>query len=94
LLLSSEPPYAQFDPSLRQRGVKLYVRRVFITDDFDTVIPKYLSFLKGVVDSDSLPLNISREQLQENKALQLIKKKISTKSCGNVPDVSGRSRKV
>ncbi len=46
LYLPKEPPMSQFDPSLRQRGVKLYVRRVFITDEFDTVIPKYLGFIK------------------------------------------------
>jgi len=80
LYLPSEPPYGQFDPSIRQKGVKLYVKRVFITDDFDTVIPKYLTFLKGVVDSDAIPLNISREMLQENKALDAIKKKLVRKA--------------
>eukprot|EP01089_Gocevia_fonbrunei_P015216 TRINITY_DN437_c0_g2_i4.p1 TRINITY_DN437_c0_g2~~TRINITY_DN437_c0_g2_i4.p1 ORF type:complete len:654 (-),score=224.66 TRINITY_DN437_c0_g2_i4:29-1990(-) len=80
LYLPSEPPFTQFDPHAGQKGVKLYVRRVFITDDFEAVIPKYLGFLKGVVDSDSLPLNISREMLQENKSLQLIKKKLVRKA--------------
>eukprot|EP01090_Pellita_catalonica_P022095 TRINITY_DN8455_c0_g1_i3.p1 TRINITY_DN8455_c0_g1~~TRINITY_DN8455_c0_g1_i3.p1 ORF type:complete len:695 (-),score=172.85 TRINITY_DN8455_c0_g1_i3:347-2431(-) len=80
LYLPEQPPYGQFDPTTRQRGVKLYVRRVFITDDFDTVIPKYLSFLKGVVDSNSIPLNISREMLQEHASLDIIKKKLIRKA--------------
>eukprot|EP01088_Endostelium_zonatum_P011363 TRINITY_DN25493_c0_g1_i1.p1 TRINITY_DN25493_c0_g1~~TRINITY_DN25493_c0_g1_i1.p1 ORF type:complete len:794 (-),score=257.32 TRINITY_DN25493_c0_g1_i1:52-2433(-) len=82
LFLPKDPPYAQFDPSIRHKGVKLYVRRVFITDDFDAVLPKYLSFIKGVVDSDSLPLNIAREQLQEEKALKTIKTKLIRKAVG------------
>jgi len=80
LFLPEEPPYGQFDSTLRTRGVKLYVKRVFITDDFETVIPKYLGFLKGVVDSDDLPLNVSREILQQNKVLDLIKKKLVRKA--------------
>ena len=69
MFLPEAPPYSQFDTAARQKGVKLYVRRVFITEELDALLPKYLAFLRGVVDSDDLPLNLSRETLQEHKAL-------------------------
>ncbi|XP_043712786.1 endoplasmin homolog isoform X2 [Telopea speciosissima] len=61
-------------------NLKLFVRRVFISDEFDELLPKYLNFLKGLVDSDTLPLNVSREMLQQHNSLKTIKKKLIRKA--------------
>ena len=90
IYIPEEMPFTLFMPDLQKKGLQLYVKRVFITDNCEALVPDYLRFLRGVVDSSDLPLNVSREILQENPLLANIKRAITTKVLGELKKMLDR----
>ncbi|KAL0968721.1 hypothetical protein UPYG_G00270810 [Umbra pygmaea] len=90
LFVPAAAPRGMFDEYGTKKNdfIKLFVRRVFITDDFNDMMPKYLNFVKGVVDSDDLPLNVSRETLQQHKLLKVIRKKLVRKTLDMIKKIA------
>jgi molecular chaperone HtpG len=92
LFIPSKAPFDIFFPEQRKKGIHLYIKRVFITDNCPGLIPEYMRFLNGVVDSSDLPLNISREMLQDNPEILKINKNIVRRVLSELKDILEKDR--
>lgn len=89
LFIPANAPYDLFENYYgKSSALKLYVRRVLITEEFEELMPRYLNFIKGIVDSDDLPLNVSREQLQQLKMIKVMSKKLIRKAIEMIREIA------
>merc|ERR1712178_139595 len=94
LYVPKSAPYDMYDNYYgKARGMRLYVRKVLITDEFEDLMPRYLNFIRGVVDSDDLPLNVSRETLQQHKVLRVMGKKLVRKALEMLRKLASKQKK-
>jgi heat shock protein beta len=90
LYIPKKAPHGMYDNYYNQKStLRLYVRRVLVADEFEDIIPRYLNFIKGLVDSNDLPLNVNREDLQKNKIMSLISRKLTRKALDMIGSLAG-----
>merc|ERR1711975_3867 len=95
LFVPGQAPYDMYDNYYQKSAqLRLYVRKVLITDEFEDLVPRYLNFIKGVVNSDDLPLNVSRETLQQHKVLKVMGKKLVRKALEMLRKMAQESKKA
>lgn len=94
LYIPASSPFNVFDRTEKYHNLRLHVKRVYITDNFDDILPRYLAFLVGLVDSDNMPLNVSREVLQKHRLMNMIRKKIVSKVLGTIEDMFENDREL
>jgi len=93
LFVPKKAPLGMYDQYYNTRStLKLYVRRVLVADEFEDIIPRYLNFIKGLVDSNDLPLNVNREDLQKNKVMTLIARKLTRKALDMLRDLANEDK--
>jgi molecular chaperone HtpG len=93
LFLPKRAPFDLYDPAAKH-GIRLHVRRVFVMDDCAELLPNFLRFVRGVVDSEDLPLNVSREILQDSKLVRVIKKQVVNHTLSMIEDLAGKDAEV
>merc|ERR1711871_1140316 len=94
LFVPGQVPFDMYDSYHNKNAqLRLYVRKVLITDEFEDPVPRYLNFLRGVVDSDDLPLNVSRETLQQHKVLKVMGKKLVRKALEMLRKLANKQKK-
>merc|ERR1712167_310735 len=94
LFVPGQVPFDMYDSYHNKNAqLRLYVRKVLITDEFEDLMPRYLNFIRGVVDSDDLPLNVSRETLQQHKVLRVMGKKLVRKALEMLRKLANKAKK-
>jgi molecular chaperone HtpG len=92
IFIPTHTPNDMFEPNKKPRNIKLYVRKIFITDDCEELVPEWMSFIKGMIDSNDLPLNVSREMMQQNRIIRVMRKNLVRKTIEMIQDLADENK--